>query len=200
MKNKFIINFDDVTDGTARKFGCSTLGGSIPICAPQIIATYKYSDFKIDYNPYAEFFTLALPTNGWANRLKKHNPTLEEQENYFKKTFNLLSIKNKQEFVYYYSLEYNADMANIHAHGVVHKYYSADLTRFKKSLRSAFKIISSNRVAIKYYRSHPKYVYEKYIYHLMDKDYDLNKKNKVKEEIYEVLYNGGGDPGSKRND
>ncbi len=192
--NKFIVKFDDLTDSTARKFGCSTLGGSIPISAPQLMSTHSYSDFPLDYNSYAVFFTIALPTNGWSHRLKKHNPTLEEQENYFKNTFNLLKLNNKQTFVYLYSLEFNSDMANIHAHGVVHRYSNADLNRFKKSIRSAFKIISSNRVAIKYYKANPKYVEEKYIYHLLDRDYDLNKKNKVKEEYYSVIYNGGGDP------
>ncbi len=179
--DKFIINFSENTlsQGANRS---AALGGTMPISALSLVktlATKHNYDEEIIYNNYAVFFTLALPTMGWKNRLKKHNPTLEEQQEYFEKSFNLLSIPNKSPFVFMYSLEYNEDMANIHAHGVIHQYTNPDLQRFKKELRKSFKIDPHNRIAIKYYKTEYPYIESKYIYHLKDKDYNNQNKNKV---------------------
>lgn len=188
---KFIINFDPQTVRRAN-VDTPTLGGSIPVSAPPLIAnTHSYKQELPEVNPYAVFLTLALPTNGWGNRVRKHDPSIEEQEKYFhssfKKLFKLSSFK--KSFNFFYSLEYNSDFANIHAHGVIHQYSSTDLIKFKKQIRIIFKIISSNRIAIKYYKSHPQYALEKYQYHLLNIDYNLQPKNKVKLEYYQLKIN-----------
>ncbi len=174
---KFIVNFSDhnVSSGTNDTV---TLGDSMSVSAHNQVLQHPFTE-KIAYNNYATFFTLALPTMGWSNRLKKHNPTLEEQSEYFENNFNNLVFSNKQPFNYMYSLEYNSDMANIHAHGVIHQAYCPDIQRFKKELRKIFKIAPANRIAIKYYKTEPQYVPGKYKYHLTDKDYEDKNKNKV---------------------
>ncbi len=179
---KFIINFSDITMSQGAN-GSAPLGGTLPISAHTLVkslATKHNYDEEIIYNNYAVFFTLALPTNGWKNRLKKHNPTCEEQKEYFESKFNNFQLPNKSPFIFMYSLEYNENMANIHAHGVIHQYTCPDLTRFKKQLRIIFKIDCHNRVAIKYYKTEHPYIPEKYIYHLKDKDYNNNNKNNNK--------------------
>ena len=81
-----------------------------------------------------------------------------------------------------YSLEYNQDMANVHAHGVIHRCgTNVTLNKFKKELRKIFKIAPANRVAIKYYRTEDIHLNNKYHYHISNYDYrNKEYKNKVK--------------------
>ena len=81
-----------------------------------------------------------------------------------------------------YSLEYNQDMANVHAHGVIHRCgTNVTLNKFKKELRKIFKIAPANRVAIKYYRTEDIHLNNKYHYYISNYDYrNKEYKNKVK--------------------
>lgn len=176
--DKFIVNFNDHSTVRALNRDTVTLGDSMSVSAHNSVSQHPFTE-KIEYNPYATFFTLALPTNGWSNRTNKFNPSLEEQSEYFATNFNNLVISNKQPFTFMYSLEYNEDMANIHAHGVIHQYTNADFNRFKKELRKIFKLAPANRIAIKYYKTDSQFIEGKYKYHLTDKDYEDKNKNKV---------------------
>ena len=80
-----------------------------------------------------------------------------------------------------YSLEYNEDMANIHAHGVIQECHTiSDLNLFKREVRKIFKLAPANRIAIKYYKTDEKYLHQKYHYHIGNIDYTHKPKNKVK--------------------
>ncbi len=179
--DKFIVNFTDhnVSRGQTDTV---TLGDSMSVCPHNLVSKHPFNHIEaMPKNPYATFFTLALPTMGWSNRMKKHNPSLEEQSEYFENNFNNIVIQNKHPFVFMYSLEYNEDMANIHAHGVIHECHD-DVTfnKFKKELRKIFKIAPANRIAIKYYKTEELYLERKYQYHIGNYDFRNQKyKNKV---------------------
>lgn len=182
--NKFIINFNNVSSTPGRALTDTvTLGDSIlSVSAQNTVSQHPFKDVNlIIQNPYATFFTLALPTKCWSNRLNKHDPTTEEQSEYFETTFNNILIPNKEPFVFMYSLEYNEDMANVHAHGVIHRCgTNATLNKFKKELRKIFKIAPANRVAIKYYKTEDIHLNNKYHYHISNYDYRKKEyKNKV---------------------
>lgn len=176
--NKIIVNFDNhIKRG---QMDALHLGESISICPQNSVSQHAFNTVNdIEHNVYATLFTLALPTQGWSNRLKKHNPTIEEQSDYFENNLNNIVFTNKNIFKFMYSLEYNADMANIHCHGVIHQSTNADLNRFKKELRKIFKLSAANRVAVKYYKSEPQLIPIKYMYHLGDTNYHNSPKDKV---------------------
>jgi hypothetical protein len=188
MNNKFIVTFNDFNDSSRALTDTVTLGdsstsGALSVSAQNTVSQHPFNHLDpLILNPYATFFTLALPTQGWSNRLKKHDPTTEEQSDYFENTFNNIVFKNHNPFQFMYSLEYNEDMANIHAHGVIHECHThKELTLFKKELRKIFKIAPANRIAIKYYKTDELYLMRKYHYHLSNYDFKKQEyKNKVK--------------------
>lgn len=188
MDEKFIITFQDHTQKSGANRDTVTLGDSMSVSPHTHVSEHVFTDVnQIEYNNYATFFTLALPTNRWSNRLKKHDPSLEEQIEYFKNNFNNIVFPNKQTFVFMYSLEFNEDMANIHAHGLIHEAASiAEINRFKKELRKIFKIPPANRIAIKYYKTESQNIINKYQYHIGNIDYKQQLKNKVGSHYYTV--------------
>ena len=172
MNNKFIVTFDNTSNGGALTdavvLGDSRISDPLSVSAHNQVSHHPFPDVSlIEQDQYANFFTLALPTKGWKNRLKKHDPTIEEQTDYFEKTLNNIVIQNKHPFVFMYSLEYNEDMANIHCHGVIHECHDhVTMNKFKKEIRKIFKLAPSNRIAIKYYKTEPLFLNHKYHYHI----------------------------------
>lgn len=184
MKKQFIVTFDSTSNSQALTdtvvLGDSRISDPMSVSAHNQVSHHPFSHIdNIEQDPYATFFTLALPTKGWKNRLIKHDPTLEEQKEYFENTLNNIIFNNTKPFEFRYSLEYNEDMANIHAHGVIQNVSQANLNRFKKQMRKIFKLAPANRIAIKYYKTDNIYLKEKYHYHLGNIDYNQNPKNKV---------------------
>lgn len=186
--DKFIVNFSDHNPPSGANTDTVTLGDSMSVSAHNSITQHSFHDVSIiEQNPYATFFTLALPTNGWSNRTKKFNPSLEEQSEYFETNFNNIVFTNHNPFEFMYSLEYNEDMAHIHAHGVIHECHTEkELSLFKKEIRKIFKILPTNRIAIKYYKTDELYLNQKYHYHIGNMDYNHHTKNKVKTTFTKV--------------
>jgi hypothetical protein len=180
MNNKFIVTFDSQGANDTVVLGDSRISDPLSVSPHNQVSHHPFTHVdNIEQDPYANFFTLALPTKGWKNRLPKHDPTIEEQKEYFETTLNNIIFNNTKPFVFRYSLEYNEDMANIHCHGVIQNVSQANLNRFKKQMRKIFKLAPANRIAIKYYKTENIYLTEKYHYHLGNIDYNKQPKNKV---------------------
>ncbi len=185
MKKQFIVTFDSTSNSQALTdtvtLGDSRIFDPMSVSAHNQISHHPFNDVSLLWqDPYANFFTIALPTKGWKNRLKKHDPTLEEQSDYFEKTLNNIVFNNTDTFIFRYSLEYNEDMANIHCHGLIENVTHTDFNKFKKEIRKIFKIAPANRIAIKYYKTDHIYLNQKYHYHIGNIDYNHITKNKVK--------------------